>query len=101
MQLDEWKEADITRPGLHATMVDGKRLNPVVADPICADHGCDLVHPGTTHDAYDARFHHARACQVCCQVSQHTIAPEAEGGLRPPRPLGLRCGSFVAAEGTG
>jgi hypothetical protein len=62
------KEALITRPELH-TIPDGSEpLHPFLPGSICADHGCDLVHPGTTHDAYAARFAHALTCQACRQA---------------------------------
>jgi hypothetical protein len=95
------KEARTARADLDAAAVDDGPVRQIVSDSICADHGCDLAHPGTTHDAYDARFDHARACQVCRQVFQQVIAPEVEGGPRPPGFLGLRCGFFVTSERTG
>jgi hypothetical protein len=72
MQFEESRpycdETRITRPDLHAIEVDGQRRRSIVPGSICADHGCDLVHPGTTHDVYDARFDHALTCQACRQA---------------------------------
>jgi hypothetical protein len=47
------------------SLIGSELLHPVLPGWICADHGCDLVHPSATHDAYTARFDHARTCQAC------------------------------------
>ena len=62
------ERSHITRPELYVTPDGSEPLHPIQPGSICADHGCDLVHPGTTHDAYAARFNHARTCQACRQA---------------------------------
>ncbi len=43
----------------------GKRSRPIAPGSICDLHGCQVVHPGTTHAHYDARYDHARSCPTC------------------------------------
>lgn len=64
-ELADRQEDRMNRSDLHATTTDSEPLHPVVPGSICADYGCDVVHPSTSHDAYDVRFDHARTCQAC------------------------------------
>lgn len=71
----------MTNPGPqtnHPDIVPGSSDIPGRLDfgSICADWGCNKVHPAENHDTYVARYRHSADCDICAkyEASRKVIA---------------------------